>query len=214
MKFSKFAHRDKARREDPVAKLLKEMAEGQQRRKDEAAAKEQAEKDYWIAYNEKLRYAEAEKQAAILSQSLEDNAFAKSYGLTVPYFEDHCKGVKRPSRYINACLKYHIEMADHGGWLDREGGSWLARQWNKRQLRVYLKERAKWEENPVEDWDKPSVWWKICKVPLSILAILIVLACIGTMLILAFAFPVFGVMLLMGSSLATMGGSGDMPEKS
>jgi hypothetical protein len=214
MKFSKFAHRDKARREDPVAKLLKDLAEQRQKSKDEAVAKEQAEKDRWVAYHEKLRYEEAERQAAILSKSLEDNAFAQSYGLTVPYSDDYCMGVKRPYRYTNACLKFHIEMAKHGGWLDQEGGSWLARQWNKRQLKVYLKERAKWEENPVEDWDKPSIWWKICKVPLSILAILTVLACIGVMLILAFAFPIFGVMMLMGGALGTMGGNGDMPEKS
>ena len=57
------------------------------------------------------------------------------------------------------------------------------------------------------------VVWKICKVPLSILAIVIVLAFIFGMLILAFAFPIFGVMMLMGTALGTMGGSGDMPEK-
>jgi hypothetical protein len=212
MKFAKFAKR--AHKEDPVAKLLRDLTAERQKRIDDAAAKEQEEKDRWAAYHEKLRYDEAEKQAAILSKSLEDNAFAQSYGLMVPYHEDHCKGVKRPYRYSNACLKYHIQQAESGGWLGGEEGGWLARQWNKRQLRVYLKERAKWEDNPVENWDEPSIWWKICKIPLSILAILTVLACIGAMLILAFAFPIFGVMMLMGVALGTMGGNGDMPEKS
>jgi len=196
MKFAKHAKRAKSHATDIWNLSIKEMKDNIQASKDksmareaEIAEREQAQTRILLEGIQKSCDERAKEEARVLFEK----AYAKSYGFE-NYQEYWHKNEPRPYEFQNVVLRDYAEKAEKGGVKE------------KRALKRHLKRRKRWEDDPNAG---SPIWLKL----LGVFGVISVIGILSSMLILALAFPVFGMFLCIGGAFGTMGGDGAMPEK-